>query len=130
MTKSLNQSLESMNTSYVDLYFLHGVSYPDEADKQIKAWADEAKTQDKIRFFGFSTHSNMEDCLLGAAKLGWIDGIMLTYNFRVMHPDRMNCQIRFRRLGASLFQCQIIQGFVKSDFRIFPTIYVHDDQIT
>ncbi len=89
MTKTLNQSLESMNTSFVDLYFLHGISYPEQADKQIKAWADEAKTQGKIRFFGFSTHSTMEDCLLGAAKLGWIDGIMLTYNFRVMHSDRM-----------------------------------------
>jgi uncharacterized protein len=89
MTKSLNQSLESMNTSFVDLYFLHGISNPNEADKKIKAWADEAKSQGKIRFFGFSTHSNMEDCLLGAAKLGWIDGIMLTYNFRVMHSDKM-----------------------------------------
>ncbi len=89
MTKSLNQSLDSMNTSFVDLYFLHGISNPYEADKKIKAWADEAKSQGKIRFFGFSTHSNMEDCLLGAAKLGWIDGIMLTYNFRVMHSDKM-----------------------------------------
>ncbi len=89
MTKSLNQSLESMNTSFIDLYFLHGISNPYEADKKIKAWADETKSKGKIRFFGFSTHSNMEDCLLGAAKLGWIDGIMLTYNFRVMHSDKM-----------------------------------------
>ena len=89
MTKSLNESLDKMNTSYIDLYFLHGISNPDEADKKIKAWADEAKSRGKIRFFGFSTHSNMEDCLLGAAKLGWIDGIMFTYNFRVMHSDKM-----------------------------------------
>jgi hypothetical protein len=89
MTKSLDQSLESMNTSYIDLYFLHGISNPYEADKKIQAWADEAKSQGKIRFFGFSTHSNMEDCLEGAAKLGWIDGIMFTYNFRVMHSDEM-----------------------------------------
>jgi predicted aldo/keto reductase-like oxidoreductase len=31
----------------------------------------------------------MEDCLLKAAALGWIDGIMMTYNFRLMHSDRM-----------------------------------------
>lgn len=89
MTRSLNNSLERMNTSYIDLYFLHGISNPYEADKQIKAWADEAKSQGKIRLFGFSTHSNMEECLLGAAKLGWIDGIMFTYNFRIMHTERM-----------------------------------------
>jgi predicted aldo/keto reductase-like oxidoreductase len=32
----------------------------------------------------------MEECLEGAAKLGWIDGIMFTYNFRVMYTDKMN----------------------------------------
>ncbi|MGD9362669.1 MAG: aldo/keto reductase [Desulfobacterales bacterium] len=89
MTTSLNQSLERMNTSFADLYFLHGISNPNEADKKIEAWAEKTKSQGKIRLFGFSTHSNMEDCLLGAAKLGWIDGIMLTYNFRVMHSDKM-----------------------------------------
>jgi len=89
MTESLNKSLDRMNTSFVDLYFLHGIYNSDEADKKVKAWADDAKSQGKIRFFGFSTHSNMEECLEGAAKLGWIDGIMLTYNFRVMHSDKM-----------------------------------------
>ena len=34
MTKSLNQSLESMNTSFVDLYFLHDISNPYEANKK------------------------------------------------------------------------------------------------
>jgi predicted aldo/keto reductase-like oxidoreductase len=43
----------------------------------------------KIKLFGFSTHSNMEDCLEGAAKLPWIDGIMFTYNYRLMHESRM-----------------------------------------
>ncbi|NQU11325.1 aldo/keto reductase, partial [bacterium] len=28
-------------------------------------------------------------CLLAAAKLGWVDGIMLKYNFRSMHTDQM-----------------------------------------
>jgi predicted aldo/keto reductase-like oxidoreductase len=31
----------------------------------------------------------MEACLLGAAKLNWLDGIMMTYNYRLMHRDRM-----------------------------------------
>jgi hypothetical protein len=31
----------------------------------------------------------MEECLLGAAGLGWIDGIMMTYNYRLMHTDKM-----------------------------------------
>jgi len=31
----------------------------------------------------------MEDCLLGAAKLGWVDAVMLAYNFRVMNTPKM-----------------------------------------
>ena len=55
----------------------------------MKAWVEKAKADKKIRFFGFSTHSNMENCLQEAAKLGWIDGIMLKYDFRLMHTDAM-----------------------------------------
>ena len=89
MTKDLNESLERMQTDYVDLFFVHGISGIDAMDQQTKAWAEKKKSEGKIRFFGFSTHSNMEACLLGAAKLGWIDGIMMTYNYRLMHEDQM-----------------------------------------
>ena len=89
MTRDLNSSLNKMKTDYIDLYFVHGISSISEMDDDTKAWAEKAKREGKIRFFGFSTHSNMEECLLGAAKLGWIDGIMMTYNYRLMHTDDM-----------------------------------------
>ncbi|MGD2186032.1 MAG: aldo/keto reductase [Desulfobacterales bacterium] len=88
-TRDLNLSLKRMQTDYVDLYFVHSVRNADELDGQTKRWAQKAKAEGKIRFFGFSTHSNMEECLLEAARLGWIDGIMMTYNFRLMHSDDM-----------------------------------------
>jgi predicted aldo/keto reductase-like oxidoreductase len=47
------------------------------------------KTEKKIRLYGFSAHSNKEHCLTEAAKLGWIDAIMITYNYRVMNTDEM-----------------------------------------
>ena len=89
MTKLLDRSLDKMNTDYIDLYFVHGIRDIDELDERTKNWAEKAKTAGKIRFFGFSTHSNMEECMLEAARLGWIDGIMMTYNYRLMHTDRM-----------------------------------------
>ena len=88
-TRDLNLSLERMQTDYIDLYFAHGIWNADELDAQTKRWAQNAKAEGKIRFFGFSTHSNMEACLLGAAGLGWIDGIMMSYNYRLMVDDRM-----------------------------------------
>ena len=89
MSKLLERSLERMKTDYVDLYFVHGIYDIDELDRNTRAWAEKAKAAGKIRLFGFSTHSNMEACLLAAAKLGWIDGIMMTYNYRLMHEDQM-----------------------------------------
>jgi hypothetical protein len=89
MTRLLNRSLERMKTNYVDLYFVHGISSIDELNDDTRAWAKKAKAEAKIKFFGFSTHSNMEECMLDAAKLGWIDGIMMTYNYRLMNKGKM-----------------------------------------
>ena len=89
MTRELNESLERMRTDYIDLFFVHGIRSISAMDDDIKAWGERAKREGKIRFFGFSTHSNMEECLLQGARLGWIDGIMMTYNYRLMHSDDM-----------------------------------------
>jgi predicted aldo/keto reductase-like oxidoreductase len=89
MTRLLNRSLERMNTDYIDLYFIHGIRGIEEVNTETRVWAKKAKASAKIRLFGFSTHSNMEECMLGAAKLGWIDGIMMTYNYRLMHSSKM-----------------------------------------
>jgi len=89
MTRLLDRSLERMKTDYIDLYFVHGISGIDELNKSTRAWAQKAKAEGKIKFFGFSSHSNMEECMLEAAKLGWIDGIMMTYNYRIMHKTEM-----------------------------------------
>jgi len=79
-----------MNTSYVDLYFIHYVkNVKDELTPAVKAWAEKAKAQGKIKLFGFSAHKNMENSMLEAAKLGWIDGVMMSYNYRLMVKDEM-----------------------------------------
>jgi predicted aldo/keto reductase-like oxidoreductase len=89
MNDELERSLKRLNTDYVDLFFVHSVGDIGRLDRATRAWADKKKTEGKIRLFGFSTHYNMADCMLGAAKLGWIDAIMMTYNFRLKHRDEM-----------------------------------------
>ena len=89
MSDDLNRSLERMQTDYVDLFFVHSVRSIDDLDDNIKIWSEKTKAEGKTRFFGFSTHSNMEECMLKASKLGWIAAIMMSYNFRLMHTDRM-----------------------------------------
>ncbi|MCG6981133.1 MAG: aldo/keto reductase [Deltaproteobacteria bacterium] len=89
LTRDLNKSLERMRTNYVDLFCVHSLKSINELDGDTKIWSERTRAAGKIRFFGFSTHSNMAECMLGAAKLGWIDGIMMSYNFRLMHSDQM-----------------------------------------
>jgi predicted aldo/keto reductase-like oxidoreductase len=35
----------------------------------------------------------MEECMMSASRLGWIDGIMITYNYRLMHTERMKAAV-------------------------------------
>ena len=90
MTALLDQSLKKMHTDYLDLLFIHSVTdvgddvFPDAAE-----WAARAKKSGKIRYFGFSTHRNMADCLKDAAKLDFIDAVMFSYNFRLMQDADM-----------------------------------------
>ena len=87
-TAKLDAALKRLQTNYVDLFFIHGISGIDEMPA-FKQWAADMKKAGKIKFFGFSTHTNMEDCMLGAAKLDWIDVVMVTYNYRLMHTPKM-----------------------------------------
>jgi len=89
MSDELGQSLQRLNTDYVDLFFVHSVGDIADLNDTKRAWAEKKKAEGKIRLFGFSTHSNMAACMLGAARLGWIDAIMMSYNFRLMHRDEM-----------------------------------------
>jgi predicted aldo/keto reductase-like oxidoreductase len=90
LTEKLDTSLQRMNTAYIDLYFIHYVkNVAKELTNEVKAWAEKAKAKGKIRFFGFSAHKNMENSMLAAAKLGWVDGIMMSYNYRLMVKDKM-----------------------------------------
>ena len=90
LSAELNDSLNNLKTDYIDLYLVHAVSDAKAAlTPEIKAWSEKMKSKGKFRLFGFSTHSNMAENLSHAATLGWIDGIMSTYNYRVMTTDEM-----------------------------------------
>jgi predicted aldo/keto reductase-like oxidoreductase len=87
----LQTSLKRMNTNYIDIFYgIHGMYDPAELTKELKTWAQSAKNRNLIKHFGFSTHSNMSNCLMAAAKTDWIDVIMTKYNFREMQSEKMN----------------------------------------
>jgi predicted aldo/keto reductase-like oxidoreductase len=88
--KRLQDSLKRLNTEYIDLYYApHAASDPGQLTDELKRWAQSAKKRKLIRFFGFTTHKNMANCLVAAAKLDWIDAVMTSYNFRLMQDPKL-----------------------------------------
>ena len=116
-TDRLDASLKRLHTHYVDLFFVHGIKDIDEMTPEMKAWSLAMKKEGKLKLFGFSTHSNMEECLERAARLRWIDGIMFTYNYRLMNKPRMKAAVEAcYRAGIGLTAMKTQGGGpVKSD---------------
>ena len=89
----LNDSLERLRTDYVDCYYIHGIASTKEGDPKpafdllrdpgVKAAFEALKKAGKIRFAGLSCHdARLPEILEVAAEVGWIDQVMIKYNFR------------------------------------------------
>jgi uncharacterized protein len=119
-TPRLEACLKRLHTDYIDLLFVHGISAIDDMDPGLESWSRAMKKAGKLRLFGFSAHANMEDCLEGAARLPWIDGIMFSYNFRLMHEPRMKAAVdACYRAGIGLTAMKTQGGGpVKSDSEV------------
>jgi uncharacterized protein len=58
-TERLDQSLKRLQTDHVDLFYFHAIQGIDEITPEMKSWAATMKQAGKIKFLGFSTHTNM-----------------------------------------------------------------------
>ncbi|MCA1685261.1 MAG: aldo/keto reductase, partial [Planctomycetia bacterium] len=96
----LNPTLERLRTDHVDAYYIHGIHSdrggdPTPAlnmlkDPGVKAAFEALKKAGKIRFAGLSCHdARLPEILEAAAEVGWIDQVMIKFNFRnVGNKDR------------------------------------------
>jgi len=86
VAEHLSASLERLRTDYVDSFYIHGISGPGIpllSDPSVKAAFEALKKAGKIKFCGLSCHDAMlPEILEAAAKAGWIDQVMIKYNFR------------------------------------------------
>lgn len=88
----IDESLRRLKFDMVDIYYLHNLSDVDVLkSSEWKAAAERMKKSGRIRFFGFSVHNgNCVELLHQAAKAGWVDVIMLKYNFRSYGDAELN----------------------------------------
>jgi predicted aldo/keto reductase-like oxidoreductase len=86
--KDLTESMERLHTDYFDAYCpVHGLSKPAQLTDELKRWAKKCKKKGLFKYVGYSAHENMAQGLLAAAKCGWIDIVLVAYNFQLMQDD-------------------------------------------
>ena len=87
----LDASLARLKTDYVDCYYMHGVRGRDIdvfRDPLISKAYDDLKKSGKIKFAGFSCHdAQLTEIIEAAAASGWVDQMMVQFNFRTMDGD-------------------------------------------
>jgi len=111
--KRLHESLKRMNTDYIDMYYgVHGCDNPErQLTDDLARWAEDAKKRKLIKYFGFSTHSNMAKCLMAASKLPWIDAVMSSYNLSLMlQPDMKEAVQACHEAGVAVIAMKTILG--------------------
>jgi predicted aldo/keto reductase-like oxidoreductase len=116
LEQRLQESLKRMNIDYIDLYYgVHGCDNPDsQLTEKMQKWAEGAKKRKLIRLFGFSTHKNMEKCLMAASKLNWIDAIMTSYNVTLMQNPQMQEAVQAcHEAGVGLIAMKVLLGVQK-----------------
>ncbi len=65
-----------------------GGEIPLLSDPDVKAAFEKLKKSGKIRFCGLSCHDRrLPEIVTAAAECGWIDQIMIQYNYRTMNGD-------------------------------------------
>lgn len=111
----IQESLKRMNTNYIDLYYgIHGCNNPENLTPELARWAESAKKRKLIKYFGFSTHSNMAKCLMAASKLPWIDAIMTSYNISLMQSNEMTEAVQAcNEAGVAIIAMKVMRGVQK-----------------
>jgi aryl-alcohol dehydrogenase-like predicted oxidoreductase len=81
LDKSLEESLEALQTDYIDIMLLHGATEIEELEDEIlMEFFEKSKKSGKIRACGFSTHRNMAELAEWNNASGFYDVIMGAFN--------------------------------------------------
>ncbi len=89
MVRSVEASLKSLRTDYIDVIQLHSLSKPEQlSNEEAMAALEQVKKEGKARFIGFTSHENETALLIAAARLKFYDVALVKYNFRSSQAAR------------------------------------------
>jgi predicted aldo/keto reductase-like oxidoreductase len=113
MQQHLEQSLRELNTDYIDIWYLHGRSSPDEIHDDMIEAQQLAKQQGKIRFTGVSTHSGQEQLLPWMVQKGVFDVVLSAYNF-TMDAGMEQAIATATKAGMGVVAMKVMAGGIRS----------------
>jgi hypothetical protein len=88
-------SLRRLATDYVDMLYIHDVSSPEDMNEPGAIEAlEEFRRSGRARFVGVSTHTNMADVLDEAARGGFFDVVLASYNFTMADDKKLEGALR------------------------------------
>ena len=107
--EDLETSLKELGTDYVDIWYVHARSRPEQiTDEMVEAF-ETAKKQGKTRFCGFSTHRGQKQMLRAAAGNPHIDVVLAAYNFTM--DEEMTEAVEFaRKAGKGVIAMKVMAG--------------------
>ncbi len=125
MIARLDRRLATLETDYVDLFFIHGIGgeYPAESidwpkSREMKETVEAIKKSGKAKFVGFSCHDGRRAEYLEAAAEGKIFDVLMIQNSAWLNKEtRLNKAIdRCHAAGIGLISMKQIAGPKPEDF--------------
>jgi len=94
VSDAIDTSLKNMNTDYLDLFLLTEIKNGlGNLPSGLKEMVEKKKKEGKIKLFGFSSHLANDKIVADSIALGWVDALMITYNYILMQKDEVKKQI-------------------------------------
>jgi len=137
--KELNEALSAMLTDHFDLYQLHALSSVDEVEKAFAPGGAmevfvKAREQGKVRYLGFSAHS--EDAALLAMKKFDFDTILFPINFNCWHQGdfgpRAYTEAKSKNMGILALKAMAMTTLKQGETKPFKNVWyrpVQDDEM-
>ncbi len=91
MELSVHESMKALNTDYIDVMLLHGMSRPEITyHEEIMMFMEKIRKEGKVKAIGFSSHSNMIELIRKNNEILFYDVVMCPFNHKGSYIHSMS----------------------------------------